>query len=936
MNSTLKVDNPQRDRGVFLAALSFFFISGSCGLLYQIVWTRKLVLLFGTTSYAVSTVLSIFFLGLAIGSVWGGRLADTHPRPLRLYGIFEIIIGVWAFLFILLIGVGESAVVSALKWVGPSYAMGIGLRGLMAGLFLLVPVTLMGATLPLVSRFVTAHNPVRGLRIGALYSVNTFGAVAGCMFTGFVLLANLGYTRTTLVGAILNVAVGVFALLLSKRRETGGEILSDAPVAETFNTEEGVSQRVAMFVVAAFAISGFCSLALEVLWTRLLTVLFLGTTYAFTTMLTAVLCGIALGSTVASLRIDKIRDRVTAYGFIQSLTGASCILMLLVFPYLPDMLREAQQSTEYDWGALAVRKFMLSFSVLFIPMFLFGMSFPFAVRIIAHSPFGLGRSIGRVYSANTMGGVLGSLAGGFLIIPAMGTHNGIVMLSLILAASGLALLLVDGTATRLRRHALGAASTGAVALGLLVMPSDVSLSMNEWFLPADQEIVAYTEGVEGTVMVTGPVVGKEGSDRVLWINAVQATASIEKGVKMNRFQGVLPLFFDRPMKEALFMCFGSGVTAGTLAQSPFDRIDMVEISENVLDYAQHFKTDNFDVLNNPRVNPIVNDGRNFLLTTDNTYDLITFEPMPLALSGVSTFYTREYYELCLDHLNEDGLVSQWIPLHNGLDLEVVQSLMKTFVDVFPEVSVWFINADTFLIGSKTPQTIHYSALEKSLESNPTLRDGLGRVYLPDVPELFASYFMDKAAVEAFVGDSEVMRDDRPWAEFVAPKTIHSGNVKQILEAFESFRGSPVPLLVDEDREDWASIKEKIERRHSAHVQDFQGLKRYYGGIIFAEPEVEFRKSLAIDPDDANAQYYISEVLVARASVFLNWGDKMDETFEMLLEARKHAPYRPDVHKLLGDAYLEVDKPEEALASYTEHIRLGGTDPVAHSFVADAK
>jgi spermidine synthase len=219
------------------------------------------------------------------------------------------------------------------------------------------------------------------------------------------------------------------------------------------------------------------------------------------------------------------------------------------------------------------------------------------------------------------------------------------------------------------------------------MPDDVSRSMNDWFVPKDHEVVYYTEGIEGTVMVTGPTSGRIDSDRVLWINAVQATASIEKGVKMNRFQGVLPLFFDRKLDNALFMCFGSGVTAGTLALSPFEQIDTVEISRDVLESAQYFKTDNFDVLSNDRINPIIDDGRNYLLTTDKQYDLITFEPMPLALSGVSTFYTREYYELCLAHLSEEGLVSQWIPLHNGLSIAIIKSLMKTFADVFPEVSV---------------------------------------------------------------------------------------------------------------------------------------------------------------------------------------------------------------------------------------------------------
>jgi spermidine synthase len=928
---------PARNTTLFLIILAFFFVSGACGLLYQVVWTRKLVLLFGTTSYAVSTVLSIFFMGLALGSLWGGRLADKHPHPLRLYGIFEIIIGIWAFLFIVFIGVGESAVVEILKAVGPSYTLGIALRALMAALFLLVPVTLMGATLPLLARFVTAYGPVQGLRLGGLYSFNTFGAVAGCMVTGFALLAKFGYTKTTFIGATLNVVIGILAIAMSRRveKETAADTLpGHEDKQESAAHHDRVTPTIALMVIAAFAISGFCFLALEVLWTRLLTILFLGTTYAFTTMLTSVLCGIALGSSVASLIIDRIRDRVAAYGFIQALTGIACLLMLMIFPLLPDMLRSAQMSTGLDWGAMAFRKFLLAFSVLLIPTFLFGMSFPFAVRIVAASPLNLGKSIGRVYSANTFGGVIGSLIGGFVIIPLLGTHSGIVILSILLAASGFLLIGASANAPRRRKGILAALCSVGLALTIVYMPDDVSRSMNDWFVPEDHEIVHYTEGIEGTVMVTGPASGKKGSDRVLWINAVQATASIEKGVKMNRFQGVLPLFFDRPLNNALFMCFGSGVTAGTLALSPFDQIDTVEISADVFESARHFKADNFDVLNNDRINAITDDGRNYLLTTDKKYDLITFEPMPLALSGVSTFYTREYYELCLAHLSEEGIVSQWIPLHNGLSIEVVQSLMKTFTEVFPEVSAWFINADMFLIGSKTPQTVQYAAVENLLAETPILEEGLKNVYLRDVTELMATFFMTKENLEAFAKGAAVMTDDLPWAEFLAPKMIFSRNTKDLLVALEQYRQSPLEIVRGEGQADWPAIQDSIRLRHAAHIQDYQGLKVYYGDIIMATPEAEFRKSLEIDPNDYNAQYYLSEILVNKGKIFLRWGDKMDQVFELLLEARKHAPYRQDVHKVLGDAYFEIGDFDSAKASYQEHIRLGGTDPLAKKRLND--
>lgn len=914
---------------LFLITLAFFFISGTCGLLYQVVWTRKLVLLFGTTSYAVSTVLSIFFLGLGLGSLWGGRLADRSKRPLYLYGIFEIIIGIWAILFIVFIDAGESAALGLLKMVESSRGMGIALRAFMALGLLLLPVTLMGATLPLLSRFVTATGPVRGFRIGTLYSVNTFGAVLGCAFTGFVLIAALGYTYSTLVGAALNIVIGVMAIGLDRAGkfsfDPNDTVDDEQPESES---EAPVSRRVAIWVLVAFACSGFCALGLEVLWTRLLTIIFLGTTYAFTTMLATVLCGIALGSAVASLRVDRIRNKVAAYGIIQVLTGASSIAMLAYFPHMPDLLSQAKVDAGFDWNKLVFTKFLLSFGALFIPTFLFGMSFPFVVKILTATQGHLGRDIGRLYSANTFGGVAGALISGFVLIPVMGTQWGIVALSLVLGFTGLILIAVQPGLAGSRKALRGGLGVAATAMAVMIMPADVSLTLNHWFIPKDHEIIYYREGVEGTVVVSSVQNETHGTDRVLWINAVQATASIEKGVKMNRFQGFLPLLFDRDINTALFMCFGSGITAGTLSQSPLERIDAVEISEDVLGAAHFFSADNFNVLENDNLYPIIDDGRNFLLTTDNKYDLITFEPMPLALAGVSTFYTKEYYELCRDHLTPGGLVSQWVPLHNGLTVDLVKDLVRTFVEVFPYATAWFINADLFLIGSQEPLAIDYGMIEQRLAENDVLRNGLADVYLKDIPELLACYLMGREELMKFTDGATVMTDDRPWAEFMAPKLIFERNVPPALEALTPHLESPVPLLTPLDRPDWDDIVAAVERRHRAHVQDLEGLKMYYGGMAFSKPEVHFFKSLEIDPNDYNAQYYISEVLLQRGRIFLGWGDQMDEVREILFTAREVAPYRSDVHHLLGEYFYEIGDLEHAAESYSEYLRLGGTDPVA--------
>jgi len=875
---------------LFILVLLFFFISGACGLLYQVVWTRKLVLLFGTTSHAVATVLSIFFLGLGVGGIWGGRLADRHPRPLKLYGVLECIIGVWALAFLFAITYGEDMVVSLLRHFHLSRGMGTLLRGLLALLLLFVPVSLMGATLPLLARFVTREARVRGMRIGALYTLNTLGAVAGCFLAGFFLIPNLGYVQTTLVGAAANVIVGILAWGVSIWRETDSPAAAPVPAADVpaGDAPRGSIQRYLVF--AAFFVSGFCSLGLEVLWTRLLTIIFLGTTYAYTTMLTTMLLGIALGSAAASALVDRIRHPAWWLGAILALTGVGCVYMLGTLAGLPEQLIELQRSHGNEWNAVVRGKFWLSFKALFLPTFLLGMTFPLVVKAISETRETLGRDVGRLYFANTVGGVLGSLAGGFLFIPLFGTHWGVMVFSVMMFLAGLALLLATPSAGLAFKGLCCVAATLCLTASFWRAPADVNEALNAGYIPKDHRLLHYKEGVEGTVAVSEPAGEERGTNRVLWINRVQATTSIEKGVKMNRLQGVLPLLFDRDPTDVLFMCFGSGITCGTLALSDFERIDAVDISPEVIEAAPFFDRDNLGVIDRPEVQFHIDDGRNFMLTSSRQYDVITFEPMPLALAGVSTFYTREYYELCMKHLKPGGMVSQWIPLHS-LTPDIVKSLTYTFISVFPHYTAWFINADLFLIGSNAPLKLDAEAIQKRL-ANPALDEALRDVGFTDIPSVIATYLMDEAGLDAYAAGGTVMRDDLPWAEFEAPKLIYSRTQHQSMAELEKHMSSPLPLfLPGADPEFLAAV----DRRHRAYTNDMKGVQAYYSGMTIDNVALNhFVTSLEIDPLDTNAQFYLRQIAEVQAELFIRW-EQYDDVEALL---GRLLPYMPDAPELL--------------------------------------
>jgi spermidine synthase len=860
--------------------LLFFFLSGACGLLYQVVWTRQLVLLFGATHQAVATVLSIFFLGLGAGSLWGGKLADRTPRPLAAYGIFEIIIGLWAAAFLVTVTYGEAAVVEALRAFAFSRTGGVALRAVMALILLFVPVFLMGATLPLLARHVTLSGGAASLRIGLLYSINTLGAVTGCAITGFILIERLGYTQATLAGAAMNIAVGVLALALSRTHSV--EPAPTAPFDQPARSLQSV------LILAAFTLSGFCSLALEVVWTRLLAIIFLGTTYAYTTMLTVLLCGLALGGIAGALLANRTRHPALWFGLILLATGLLTLHQLETFAALPQRLLD---STGVDWQDEVRTKFLLAAQVLLPPTLTLGATFVLALKALANLG-SVGRDVGRIYAFNTFGGVAGSLAGGFVLLPLLGAHKTMFLLAGLFCVAGAVLLWTSQSSRALR---LAALLLAMVLLGGLYLrsPENVNTALNVGYVPARHEVLAVSEGTEGTVVVSQPKDEPAGTNRVLWINRVQATASIERGVRMNRLQGVLPHLFDRDVKDVLFMCFGSGVTCGTLALGGFDHIDAVEISPDVLKVAPLFAADNLGVLNREGLQFHIDDGRNHLLVSEKPYDFITFEPMPLALAGVSTFYTQDYYQQCLKHLAPRGMVSQWVPLHS-LNPEVVTALAATFIDVFPHYCAWFINADLFLIGSNAPLVLDPQAAERRLAS-PELQQALAKVGFHDLAEIYGCFVMDEPALQAFAQGGRIMTDDRPWAEFIAPRLVYERTVHASLEQLQAHTASPTPLIVESAQ--GTPLAQAIALRHKARLNDFNGLVIYYGEPTIGNGAFDaFNASLDIDPNNANSKHYMKQIALQQGERLVAW-EMFDEAVAMIDTAQRRMPEDAEIAAL---------------------------------------
>jgi spermidine synthase len=743
--------------------LGLFFLSGACGLVYQVVWLRTLSLVFGTTTFAVSAVISSFMAGLGLGSYLSGRYLAGRGRALRLFGAMEIGVGLYALLLPWLLAVVEQSFTRAVGGLGLSvYGESLLKLGLSFAI-LLPPTSLMGATLPLLAEHTVERFGHLGTRVGRLYALNTLGAAVGCFLAGFAAMPALGIRGTTWAAAALNFTVGTLAFVLGRSgppARAAAEVRPEEAAPPALYKHETLR-----WAVVAFAVSGFAGLGLEVVWTRLITLIFTGTTYAFTTMLAVFLVGIAAGSLAFGRVADRSPDPLRLFGMLEIAIGVSVLALAPLFTRGPAWVAHLTAALGGGWLAEATAKFTVGAALLLLPTFLFGTTFPVVSRVAARSLAGLGATIGRLYAANVAGGIAGGVAAGFVLVPLLGTDQ--TLRTLCGALLMLGLLLVAASPLASARSTIAAAVLGLTGAGLAVASarSDVSQAIHRVWLQPGERVTFYREGAEATVWVAESPTAK----RIL-VNGSQATGTSRAAVSINRLQGVLPFLFERMPRRVLAICFGSGTTFGTVSEFPQARVDGVEIAPQVIEAAGRFRRENYDVLRNPRFRLHLDDGRNFLLKSRDRYDVITMEPMHPAKTGVVNFYTTDFYALCRARLEPGGVLSQWVPLYN-LQPSDVRMLYQSFADSFPYVLVFLYSHDTFLVGSDRPLDLSAGRFVGRMPSARLQKD-LASLALDTPAHMLATFLMGREAVVRFAGEAPAVSDDRPLVEFTGPKSLN--------------------------------------------------------------------------------------------------------------------------------------------------------------------
>ncbi len=730
------------------------FLSGMSGLVLQTVWVRMLTRQLGSTTAATSTVLAVFMGGLALGGLLGGRICERTNRLVRAYALLELAIAAAAFCisFFLIAGLGD-AYVAVARSLGGAPLLGHAARIVFGGGALLAPTILMGATLPVLAAHVSRTSPFQA-GLGRLYAVNTLGAVLGVLVTGFVLLGAIGEMNSVLLAMALNLAAAGLAMLLARAEAPEPAALSLAPAEAELEPYPG---SIPGWAKAGLFLSGFSALAYEVLWIRWLMLPLRTSIYSFSLMLGQVLLGIAVGSWLAT-RFKAARARpLTVFGLSELAIALLTMFGLLCFGYFG----KTTMSFLLDPGLCVLTSFLMLFPVAVC----FGWQFPAAVRCCVTDPKRIGHETGRAYAVNTLGTILGSLCAGFVLIPTIGCAMAFKVLAAGNLAMGVILLWLRPDTERGRAwFAAAPLAAGTLALFFLIGdPYAAALRLRiELFLGRDAETYAVFEDVAGTTAPAGSP--HDPLARHLFVNGQGMTTLVSE----TKLMAHLPLALVPEPKKLLVICFGMGTTFRSAATRPGPPIQVtaVDIVPNVFDAFGFFHTNATEVLALPNARTVAEDGRYFLLTTDERWDVITIDPAPPIYSaGTVNLYSKEFLELCRDHLTDHGVLSLWLPPAPESELGMI---ISTFVSVFPEATLWggLATPGFYLIGGRAP-------IDTSIETRASLAMDLSRI--PDLGEWNASYrdvtnlsqlfVMDAESLAVYATDFGQVTDDRPYTEF---------------------------------------------------------------------------------------------------------------------------------------------------------------------------
>jgi spermidine synthase len=767
-----------------------FILSGATGLIYEVLWARMLGLVFGATTVAISTVLAAFMGGLAIGSALAGRIGAKIARPIRAYGILEIGIAIYALAVPFIFALVDDLYFVLWNKFSPSFYVFSLLRFFLSGLLLLIPTTLMGATLPVLSAALLRSQKTPTTSITKLYTRNLVGAICGTIAAGFFLLPTLGVRKTIYVASIINICIGIAAIIAERRF---GGTLAEPNAQRALNTsvrsDEAIKIDQPKFWLFCAFVSGFVTFSTQVAWTRVLTMIVGSSTYAFSITIALFLLSLSLGAyVIARLRLKTSPRRVLMK--FELATAFSLVLSIFVINKMPSLLITMGLKLNIStWLELLALQLALITLLIPLPAFLMGATMPLVLRWADGHGERSVQLVGWSYAANTVGAIAGALIAGFVLIPRVSTRFTIMFaVALCLVVAGLAYEPKLGSHDRDVRKALAAgASVGLILLTFLISPrmnlEGLSIgaydslvrvlaksrgatadSARERRERGEHRLLLYEEGPSATVSV------RQDWDVISMSLNGRTNASDREDMPTQVMLGQLPLLLSPRGKRALMVGFASGVSAGSMLQSPIESVECVELEPATVGASRFFEHVNNRPLNDPRLRLIIDDARSYLRVTSNRYDMIVSEPNHPWVPGVANLFTKEFFVLGRDRLNEDGLFVQWLQIYQ-LSTDSLRSVLATFQNVFPHVLVFRVEGankgkDLLLVGSKKPITLDRLSLGFN---DARMSAELARVNIKSEADVRAWFVCDESRLAPAVSGAIINTDDNMHIEMTAPK-----------------------------------------------------------------------------------------------------------------------------------------------------------------------
>jgi len=991
------------------------FLSGVAALIYQVLWTKALGLTLGHTAYALATVLAVFMGGLATGSVWLGRWSDSRSRPLATYGWLELAVAGSGAAS--LSGIAGVRIVYHLLASDQSSEMWLlAVRFLGACSVLFVPTFFMGGTLPMLVRALELRSAELGRRFARLYWVNTTGAVVGTLAAGFIFLPLLGMRITLGIAVILNVCAGLIALRLARKesaetliqkaekQDQNRKIAPGPPSAgqrdpasakrERSTAHHVLPQRI---LLICFAAVGATAMAYEIGWTRLLATQLGSSTYAFTIMLATFLTGIGLGSALFE-RWGTGAGTQMMFAWTQVMTALMSLAALIGFNRLPCVLASILSTNGESFHTVLLAQFAVSSLALLPTAVAFGFNFPVVTLLTAKggkrpnqslnraektNARGESALVGRAYAWNTMGAIVGAIAAGFWLLPLLGSYRLLVAtatLNVSLAALLSAAGIFSGSSSNVRARGTAFAGLGC-SLFLLVVLGAVGLT-HRFYDPAVATFNTLLYWNSGTKSDPLPIELKAHMiDVTYWADGLNATISVgqtddilvlrtngktdasSNDLDTQLMLGHIGAVVHAAPRRVLVIGFGAGMTLSALARYPgIQSLDCVEIEPAVLGAAPYLRSLNRDVLKDKRVHIIYDDGRNFLFTTHNRYDLIVSEPSNPWVEGVASLFTREFYRAAQDRLAPGGVFVQWLQSYS-LYPDDLRSVSATFLSQFRDASLWHgVKSDLILVAPTPPQPVILDRMQ-TLWSNTGLRDDFERMGMERPEGLFGFYLLDDTALRKFAAAGRIDSDDRTSLEYSAPRSLlvqglddknllelHETQPKVELDGFSSDRRNSVLAastvtalnagdVADADRfvsafnSDSPTPDNEIARGRDAIAHDdYSSAARAFGIALVADPnsltaawglaEVnrlagnrdlasqQFLHVLERNPDDLRTLGSLEQLYsdTSRPS-------EAAETQRRLIKADPHAD--ADAYAELGEMLKRAGKLDEAVAAMNE-------------------